>query len=89
MLTELTSRIMTRALEVELTDHLGYEHGDPAGHGSGNNRNGSSAKTVLTDAGAIPVQVPRDPQRRLRALAGPQARPSAPPRWWPMLSMAR
>ena len=60
VLTELTSRIMNRALEVELTDHLGYETGDPAGHGSGNNRNGTSPKTVLTDAGAIPVKVPRD-----------------------------
>jgi len=60
VLTELTSRIMNRALEVEMTEHLGYEHGDPAGHGSGNNRNGTSPKTVLTDAGAVPVSVPRD-----------------------------
>ncbi|HTN99154.1 MAG TPA: IS256 family transposase [Microthrixaceae bacterium] len=60
VLTGLTSRIMNRALEAEMTDHLGYEHGDPAGHGSGNNRNGTSAKTVLTDAGGVPVRVPRD-----------------------------
>jgi putative transposase len=60
VLTELTSRIMNRALETEMTDHLGYEHGDPAGRGSGNNRNGTSPKTVLTDAGAVPVKVPRD-----------------------------
>lgn len=60
VLTELTSRIMSRALEVEMTDHLGYEKGDPAGWGSGNNRNGTTAKTVLTDAGAVPVVVPRD-----------------------------
>ena len=60
VLTELTSRIMNRALEVELTDHLGYEQGDPAGYGRGNNRNGSSPKTVLTDAGAVPVKIPRD-----------------------------
>ena len=60
VLTELTSRIMNRAMEAELTDHLGYEPGDLAGHGSGNNRNGTSPKTVLTDAGAIPVKVPRD-----------------------------
>ncbi len=60
VLTELTSRIMNRAMEAELTDHLGYEHGDPVGHGSGNNRNGTSAKTVLTDAGAVPLKVPRD-----------------------------
>ena len=60
VLTELTSRIMNRALEVEMSDHLGYEKGDPAGHGSGNNRNGTSPKMVLTDAGAVPVEVPRD-----------------------------
>jgi len=60
VLTELTSRIMNRAMEAEMADHLGYEVGDPAGYGSGNNRNGTSAKMVLTDAGAIPVKVPRD-----------------------------
>jgi putative transposase len=60
VLTELTSRIMNRAMQAELTDHLGYETGDRAGRGSGNNRNGTTPKTVLTDAGAIPVAVPRD-----------------------------
>jgi putative transposase len=60
VLTGLTSQIMNRALEAELTDHLGYEKGDTAGWGSGNNRNGHSDKTVLTDAGAVPVKVPRD-----------------------------
>jgi len=60
VLTDLTSRIMNRAMEAEMSDHLGYEHGDPAGHGSGNNRNGTSAKTVLTDVGAVPVKIPRD-----------------------------
>lgn len=60
VLTGLTSQIMNRALDVELTDHLGYEKGDPAGYGSGNNRNGYSAKTVKTDAGAVPIRVPRD-----------------------------
>ena len=60
VLTELTSRIMNRAMQTELSDHLGYEAGDPAGRGSGNNRNGTSSKTVLTDAGAVPVSVPRD-----------------------------
>lgn len=60
VLTDLTSRIMNRALEAELSDHLGYERGDPAGHGSGNNRNRATPKTVLTDAGAMPLRVPRD-----------------------------
>ncbi len=60
VLTALTSQIMNRVLDVELTDHLGYEKGDLAGHGSGNNRNGHSSKTVKTDAGAVPILVPRD-----------------------------
>jgi putative transposase len=60
VLTDLTSRIMNRALAVEMSDHLGYEEGDAAGVGSGNNRNGTSSKTVLTDAGSVPVKVPRD-----------------------------
>ena len=60
VLTGLTSQIMNRALDVELTDHLGYDKGDPAGEGSGNNRNGHSAKTVKTDVGEVPIKVPRD-----------------------------
>jgi len=60
VLTELTSRILNRAMDAERTAHLGYEHGDRVGWGSGNSRNGTSPKTVLTDAGAIPVDVPRD-----------------------------
>lgn len=60
VLTELTSRIMNLAMDAERTAHLGYEKGDPAGWGSGNSRNGTSPKTVITDAGAVPVEVPRD-----------------------------
>ena len=43
-----------------MADHLGYEKGDPAGWGSGNNRNGSYPKTVQTDAGTVGVEMPRD-----------------------------
>jgi len=60
VLTGLTSQIMNRVLDVELTEHLGYEKGDPAGNGSGNNRNGYSAKMVKTDAGEVPIRVARD-----------------------------
>lgn len=60
VLTDLTKRIMEQALDAERSDHLGYERGDPAGVGSGNSRNGTSPKTVMTDAGAIPLDVPRD-----------------------------
>jgi hypothetical protein len=60
LLTQLTQRVLNRALDVELAEHLGYEKGDPAGRGSGNNRNGATTETVLTDIGAVPVVVPRD-----------------------------
>ena len=39
---------------------MGYEKGDPAGRGSGNSRNGSSSKTLLTDDGMVEIAVPRD-----------------------------
>jgi transposase-like protein len=60
MLTGLTKQVMERALQVEMADHLGYEPGDPAGHGSGNSRNGTTAKTVRTDIGDVRIDVPRD-----------------------------
>ncbi len=60
LLTGLTKAVMERALQAELTHDLGYEAGDPAGRGSGNSRNGSSSKTVLTELGAIELAIPRD-----------------------------
>lgn len=52
--------LLERALGAELTHHLGYEKGDPAGRGSDNHRNGSDPKTVLTEDGAVELDVPRD-----------------------------
>ncbi|MGC0423483.1 IS256 family transposase [Embleya sp. AB8] len=60
LLTEITRAVLERALEAEMTEHLGYERHDPAGRGSGNSRNGTSPKTVLTDAGEVTIAVPRD-----------------------------
>src|SRR5215471_18390781 len=57
---ELKKRLLERALGAELTEHLGYETGDPAGRGSGNSRNGYSNKTVIGDDGPIELAVPRD-----------------------------
>src|SRR4029450_5828127 len=57
---ELKKRLLERALGAELTEHLGYEKGDPAGRGSGNSRNGYSSKTVIGDDGPIELAVPRD-----------------------------
>lgn len=60
LLSQVTKAVLERALDEELTDHLGYERHDPAGRGSGNSRNGTTPKTVLTDVGAIDLEVPRD-----------------------------
>src|SRR4051795_11709277 len=60
LLGQLTRRLLERALEAELTQHLGY----PAGHappgGAGNARNGRPSKTVLTDQGPVRIRAPRD-----------------------------
>lgn len=57
---QLKKALLERALGAELSEHLGYEKGDPAGRGSGNSRNGYSGKTVLTEDGELDLSVPRD-----------------------------
>jgi putative transposase len=59
-LTEMLKAVLERGLATELTEHLGYERHDVAGHGSGNSRNGSTPKTVLTEVGPVALDVPRD-----------------------------
>ncbi|MEU3343093.1 transposase, partial [Streptomyces sp. NPDC006668] len=58
-LQQLTKRVLESALEGEITDHVGYDKHDVAGRNSGNSRNGTRAKTVLTDVGPVEVKVPR------------------------------
>ena len=60
LLSQVTKAVLERALDEELTDHLGYRRHDSAGRGSGNSRNGTTSKVVLTEAGAIDLDVPRD-----------------------------
>jgi transposase-like protein len=60
LLSQVTKAVLERALAEEMTGHLGYEKHDPAGRGSGNSRNGTTPKTVLTDIGAVDLTVPRD-----------------------------
>lgn len=60
LLQQLTKRVIEAAMDGEITDHLGYEKHDPAGKDGGNSRNGSRAKTVLTDVGPVEISVPRD-----------------------------
>ena len=60
LLARLTRRLVERAMEVELTEHLGYEpHQEPPG-GVGNTRNGSTPKTLATEHGPVALDTPRD-----------------------------
>jgi putative transposase len=60
LLQQLTKRVLESALEGEITDHVGYDRHDPVGKGSGSSRDGTRARTVLTDVGPVEVRVPRD-----------------------------
>src|SRR5512141_671653 len=59
-LPQLIKAVLERGLQIELTDHLGYDKGDPAGRVIGNSRNGTTPKTLSTEVGPIPLDVPRD-----------------------------
>ena len=59
-LPEMLKAVLERGMAAELTDHLGYGKHDRAGHGSGNSRNGTTPKTVLTEVGPIGLDQPRD-----------------------------
>jgi putative transposase len=61
LLKQLTKTVLELALNEEMTEHLGYEKHDPAGAGTGNVRNGTRVKSVLTEAsGQVQIEVPRD-----------------------------
>jgi putative transposase len=59
-LPEMIKAVLERGMSAELTEHLGYEKGDPAGRGSGNSRNGTTPKTIGTEVGDIGLDQPRD-----------------------------
>lgn len=60
IIAKLLGPTMEKALEAELTQHLGYEKHAKDGYGSGNSRNGSYQRKIKTSAGEIPIEVPRD-----------------------------
>ena len=59
-LPAMIARVLERGMDAELTDHLGYERGDPAGRVLANSRNGSTPKTLATEVGDVPITTPRD-----------------------------
>src|ERR1700683_3501797 len=60
LLKQITKAVLERALQGELTEHLGYAKHDPAGDNSGNSRNGVTRKTLKGDFGAVDLEAPRD-----------------------------
>src|SRR5262245_20608142 len=60
LLNQMTQAVLERALQAEMTHHLGYERDDPAGAGSGDSRHGSSTKKVSTVNGPVMMSVPRE-----------------------------
>src|SRR5207344_1666673 len=60
LLTGLTKTVLETALEAEMSEHLGYDKHDPLGRNQANSRNGTRAKTVLTELGPVDIEVPRD-----------------------------
>lgn len=60
LLQRLTKVVVESALDGEMDDHLGYGQHDPAGRDGGNSRNGKRGKTLLTEAGPVDIEVPRD-----------------------------
>lgn len=60
LMQSLTGALIEAALKAEMTEHLGYEKGEKAGWGSGNSRNGTGLKTLKSDRGELPIEVPRD-----------------------------
>ena len=76
LVKDLTKALIERALQAELTEHLGYDKHAADGRGSGNSRNGTSAKTLKTQQGDLPLEVPPRSPGRFRAAAGEQ-RPAA------------
>ena len=60
LLQRLTKRLVERAMAAELTEHLGYEHGQAPPGGAGNARNGTTPKTIHTEHGSARIEQPRD-----------------------------
>ena len=60
LLKQFTKAVLERAMQAEMTEHLGYSKHDPIGYQSGNSRNGVTKKTLKGDFGELPLETPRD-----------------------------
>ncbi len=62
LLKQLTKLLVEKALDAELTEHLGHERHEAVANTGGNTRNGKSRKTLKGEFGELPIEVPRDRQ---------------------------
>ena len=60
LLKQLTKRLVERALEAEMSEHLGHDKNKPVANARGNTRNGKSKKTLKGEFGELPIDIPRD-----------------------------
>src|SRR5688572_9681973 len=60
LLKQLTKLLVEKALDAEMTEHLGHEKHEPVANGAGNTRNGRSRKTLKGEFGELPIEIPRD-----------------------------
>jgi putative transposase len=77
LLKQLTKAILERALQAEMTEHLGHGKHQPVENDAGNTRNGRSQKTLKGEFGALPIEIPRDRQGTFE----PQLVPKHQTRW--------
>ncbi len=77
LLKQLTKLLVEKALDVELTEHLGHERHEAVANTRGNTRNGKSRKTLKGEFGELPIEVPRDRQGTFRPIPASQKRGNA------------
>ena len=77
LLKQLTKLLVEKALDAEMTEHLGHDKNHPIQNSLGNARNGKSKKTLNGDFGELPIDVPRDRQGSFE----PQLIPKHQTRW--------
>ena len=77
LLKQLTKLLVEKALDAEMTEHLGHDRHEPVANQAGNTRNGRSRKTLKGEFGALPIEVPRDRQGSFE----PQLIPKHQTRW--------
>ena len=77
LLKQLTKLLVERALDAEMSEHLGHDKNAPVTNLDGNARNGKSKKTLKGEFGELPIEIPRDRQGSFE----PQLIPKHQTRW--------